>query len=596
MVNYLRKSKKNKPNKEKRIKKSIKPKALFHFFHLIRGKILITFTILMAIIISMQILSYINITNLENNLREFAEENLQQQMHINSLASDIAKLSSHEQTYLITGDEKFLQLYEETKERIHTNLTSVEASFRNQDEELKIVGLIQQFYANYLSYSKSTIEVRQKYGYENAAKLFANSGSQNFKGYIDENTGKLIQILEQRNEKTISDLEQFAFASKIMISALTGVAVILTISLGYILSKSIRRNTKKINESILDIAQAGGDLTRRVNVKTKDEFSLIANSTNVLIESISALVKRVSNLADNVSGSSQELMALADENARTIDFIADSTMNIASDSSEILNSIGSAGNEMQNLEQSMHILDEKAREVQQAASEMKDAAHQGSRSVNHSANVMLEIEETMATTSDTVEKLGERSKNITSIISTITAIAEQTNLLALNAAIEAARAGEHGRGFAVVAAEVRKLAEQSQKAAKEVSAIVGSIQTEVNSIIEQNHTGVEKVIRGVEVTNETTNSLQNILLQTEKTSDILTQMVTQIEQTLNNSHSVTTSFVHVAAIADNTAANTERSAAAASQGSASMEEINASAVELASQADHLRSVVNEFKI
>lgn len=544
----------------------------------------------------MQILSYINITNLENNLREFAEENLQQQMHINSLASDIAKLSSHEQTYLITGDEKFLQLYEETKERIHTNLTSVEASFRNQDEELKIVGLIQQFYANYLSYSKSTIEVRQKYGYENAAKLFANSGSQNFKGYIDENTGKLIQILEQRNEKTISDLEQFAFASKIMISALTGVAVILTISLGYILSKSIRRNTKKINESILDIAQAGGDLTRRVNVKTKDEFSLIANSTNVLIESISALVKRVSNLADNVSGSSQELMALADENARTIDFIADSTMNIASDSSEILNSIGSAGNEMQNLEQSMHILDEKAREVQQAASEMKDAAHQGSRSVNHSANVMLEIEETMATTSDTVEKLGERSKNITSIISTITAIAEQTNLLALNAAIEAARAGEHGRGFAVVAAEVRKLAEQSQKAAKEVSAIVGSIQTEVNSIIEQNHTGVEKVIRGVEVTNETTNSLQNILLQTEKTSDILTQMVTQIEQTLNNSHSVTTSFVHVAAIADNTAANTERSAAAASQGSASMEEINASAVELASQADHLRSVVNEFKI
>ncbi|WP_353056554.1 methyl-accepting chemotaxis protein [Solibacillus isronensis] len=596
MVNYLRKSKKTKPNKEKLRKNPIKPKALFHFFHLIRGKILIAFTILMAIIISMQILSYINITNLEKNLREFAEENLKQQMHINSLASDIAKLSSHEQTYLITGDEKFLQLYEETKDRINTNLTSVETSFKNQDEELKILGLIQQFYANYLSYSKSTIEVRQKYGYENAAKLFANSGSQNFKGYIDENTGKLIQILEQRNEKTISDLEQFAFASKIMISALTGIAVILTISLGYILSKSIRRNTKKINESILDIAQAGGDLTRRVNVKTKDEFSVIGDSTNILIDSISALVKRVSNLAENVSGSSQELMALADENARTIDFIADSTMKIASDSSEILNSIGSSGNEMQKLEQSMHVLDGKAREVQRAASEMKDAAHQGSRSVNHSSIVMLEIEETMATTSDTVEKLGEKSKNITSIISSITAIAEQTNLLALNAAIEAARAGEHGRGFAVVAAEVRKLAEQSQKAAKEVSAIVGSIQTEVKSIIEQNHTGVEKVIRGVEVTNETTNSLQNILLQTEKTSDILTEMVAQIEQTLNNSHGVTTSFVHVAAIADNTAVNTERSAAAASKGSASMEEINASAVELASQADHLRSVVNEFKI
>ena len=172
MVNYLRNSKKTKPIKEKLRKNTSKPKALFHFFHLIRGKILIAFTILMAIIISMQILSYINITNLEKNLREFAAENLKQQMHINNLASDIAKLSSHEQTYLITGDEKFLQLYEESKERIHTNLTSIETSFKNQDEELKILGLIQQFYTNYLSFSKSTIEIRQKYGFENAAKLF----------------------------------------------------------------------------------------------------------------------------------------------------------------------------------------------------------------------------------------------------------------------------------------------------------------------------------------------------------------------------------------------------------------------------------------
>lgn len=203
--------------------------------------------------------------------------------------------------------------------------------------------------------------------------------------------------------------------------------------------------------------------------------------------------------------------------------------------------------------------------------------------------------ETMASTSTTVEKLGRKSDDITSIISTITAIAEQTNLLALNAAIEAARAGEHGQGFAVVAKEVRKLAEQSRRAASEVSLIVRSIQTEVNSIITQNKTGVQKVIRGVEVTNETTESLHNILQQTEKTSKILSYMVVQIEQTLKHSQDVTSSFIHVSAIAENTAANTEHSATAATQGSASMQEINASAVELAAQADDLRSVVTEFK-
>ena len=595
-MNFLRKRKKTKPIAEKTTNKQKTKKSNFKFLHLIRGRILLAFSVLMAIILAMQVLSYINITNLENSLRDFADENLKQQMLINDLASDIAKLSSHEQTYLITGEEKYLTLYEETKEVINTNLTTVQNSLEDQEEEMKLVALVQQFYTNYLSYSKSTIEVRQKYGYENAAKMFKSSGSQSFKSYIDENTSKLIQMLQERNEETLASLEEFALASKISFFVLAGIAMILTISLGYILSKSIRRNTIAINNSILDIAQAGGDLTRRVQVKTKDEFAQIAGSTNILIDSISKLIKRVSNLAENVSGSSEELMALADENARTIDSIANSTQDIASDSHEILSSIGKAANEMQKLEHSMHELNDKALEVQIAATAMQKAAHYGSNSVTQSSNVMLEIEETMATTTATVENLGRKSDDITSIISTITAIAEQTNLLALNAAIEAARAGEHGRGFAVVADEVRKLAEQSQLAASEVSTIVSSIQKEVNSIIAQNETGVKKVIRGVEVTNETTDSLQNILQQTEKTSEILATMVAQIEQTLNNSQDVTSSFVHVAAIAENTAINTEKSAAAATQGSASMQEINASAVELAAQADDLRSVVGQFKI
>ncbi|MCH7322603.1 methyl-accepting chemotaxis protein [Solibacillus sp. MA9] len=549
----------------------------------------------MTIIIAMQILSYINITNLQNNLREFSDENLEQQMLINTLVTDIAKLSSHEQGYIITGDNYHLTSYEDLKETINANLSTIQSSLENQEEEIKLVVLIQQFYDNYLSYSKSTIEVRQKYGYENAAIMFKTSGSQSFKNYIDENTSKLIKMLQQRNEETLSDLEQFALASKISFFVLSGIALFISVTLGYILWKSILRNTNAINHSILDIAQAGGDLTRRVEVKTKDEFAHIAYSTNILIESISKLVKRVSNLAENVSSSSQGLMGLAEENARTIDSIANSTLDIANDSNEILTSISKSANEMNKLEISIHELNNKAFEVQLAATAMQQSAQLGSNSVTQSSNVMLEIEETMASTSATVEKLGRKSDDITSIISTITAIAEQTNLLALNAAIEAARAGEHGRGFAVVAKEVRKLAEQSQQAASEVSSIVRSIQTEVNSIITQNETGVQKVIRGVEVTNETTESLHNILQQTEKTSEILSYMGIQIEQTLKHSQDVTSSFIYVSAIAENTAANTELSATAATQGSASMQEINASAVELAAQADDLRSVVAEFK-
>lgn len=583
--------------KAKNVKETVSKKSNPKFVHLIRGRIVLAFSVLMAIIIAMQILSYINITNLQNNLRKFADENLEQQMHINNLVTDIAKLSSHEQGYIITGDTYHLTSYEDLKETINANLSTIQSSLENQAEELNLVVVIQQYYANYLSYSKATIEVRQNSGYENAATMFKASGSQSLKNYIDENTSKLIQMLQQRNEETLSDLEQFALASNISFFVLSGIALFITLTLGYVLCKSIRLNTNAINHSILDIAQAGGDLTRRVEVKTKDEFAQIALSTNSLIESIAKLVKRVSNLAENVSSSSQELMTLADENARTIDSIANSTQDIANDSNEILTSISKSANEMNKLEISMHELNNKAMEVQLAATAMQQSAQLGSHSVTQSSNVMLEIEETMANrVQPKIQALGQKSDEITSIIGTITAISEQTNLLALNAAIEAARAGENGKGFAVVADEVRKLAEQSKKAASEVKGIVTFIQQEVQSMVAINDSAVRDVIRGVEVTNETTSALQNILLQTEHTTGILSEMMTQIENTLMYSQGVTTTFIEVDAIAQKTASSTEISASAAMQGSASMQEINASVVELANQADDLRKVVSTFKI
>jgi methyl-accepting chemotaxis protein len=573
---------------------SIAKKA--RFWDLIRGKIVLIFSLLIIMLIAMLTVSSNNLKTLQSELKEFTEKDMAEQLQVNQLATDISKMANAEQSYVITEKDTYLNTYKAKKDAIKTSLNNLDKSFKGREKEMTSLSSIEQFYNTYIQYSERIVKARDESGIEIAQRLIMAGNGKTAMDYIDVHIGMMNELLASQNAAQIKKLESETNRSLLAFLILTTFSVLLAITFGIFLYKSIRRNTFVINSSILEIANAGGDLTRRVKVKTNDEFAQIAGSTNTLIESISDLVKRVRDLAENVSSSGQELMASADETSHTIQSIADTTNEIAAGSEQTMRSMTLAVQKMNLLEESARYLSLDAQQVIKATDQMKEAALEGGQTVQHSSNVMLSIEETMANTTETVEALGKKSNEITSIIKTITAIAEQTNLLALNAAIEAARAGEHGRGFAVVADEVRKLAEQSQNAAKEVTGIVSSIQQEVKAIVKQNHDGVQTVIRGVEVANETNSSLEKIMSQTNDTIQIIEKMVNQIEHTLTYSQEVASSFVEVNLIAENTASNSETSAAAAEQGSAAMQEINASAVELSEQADQLRRVVNEFKI
>ena len=589
-ISLFKKSK----NKKRKLKVNHPTKA--SFLHSIRGRVLIIFTVLILVLISMLVLTSTKMFSAQQALEKFTNVDIKEQMMVNQVATDIAQLANAEQSYIITGKNDYMASYKKYKDSTITNIKELYKTYESRPEELQKIQSIDQFFTTYLQYSDRVIKIRDEKDLESAQKLVNTGNGKTAMNYVDVHIEAMNEILAKNNAAQIELLKKENTTSLIIFIALTTFSVLLTLSFGIFLFYSIKRNTNAINRSILDIAQAGGDLTRRVKVRSKDEFSEIANSTNVLIASIADLVRRVRELTVNVSASGQELMASSDETALTIQSIADSTNEIASGSDQTLKSMTEAIQKMNSLEEATRYLNNDAQSVKTATDQMIEAAQKGGESVQHSSNVMMSIEETMANTTQTVESLGIKSNEITSIIKTITTIAEQTNLLALNAAIEAARAGEHGRGFAVVADEVRKLAEQSQKAAKEVTGIVTSIQSEVTSIVQQNHEGVESVIRGVEVANETNASLDQIMNQTNETISIIDKMVRQIEKTLNFSQDVAASFIEVTQIAENTASNTETSAAAAEQGSAAMQEINASAVELSHQADELSKVVNEFKL
>lgn len=563
---------------------------------LIRGRIIINFSILTIILAAMLVVSYTNMNRLQTELKTFTGESLDQQLQVNNLAGEIAKLSNVEQSFIITGSQIFLNQYDEQQQIIENSIAKLHKTFNKKGEEKDRIDSIEQFYSNYLTYSKRVIDSRKTNGMESAQRIVLVGTGTKAMSYVDIHIGMMNDILAKKNAKQIKSLNTSTQISMTLFFTLTLASIVLVLISGTILFRSIKKNTFKINNSIQEMASAGGDLTKRVEVKNKDEFGQIATSTNSLIESIAVLIRNVRQLSENVSASGQQLTSSAQENAATIQEIAHSTSEIASSSEQTIRSMHSSSQKMSLLEESSKLLSNDAANLKTTASKMQNAAQAGYSSVQQSANSMLQIEETMANTNQTVTGLGESSSQITTIIATITSVAEQTNLLALNAAIEAARAGEHGKGFAVVADEVRKLAEQSQLAAREVSSIVHTIQEKISLIVRQNEEGVKSVIQGVEVANTTTTTLDEIVKQTKDTFATIELMVERIAQTESVSQDVMESFIEVTTMAEHAASQTDQSAAAAEQASASIQEIHASSEELSHQADALRDLVNEFKI
>jgi methyl-accepting chemotaxis protein len=195
-----------------------------------------------------------------------------------------------------------------------------------------------------------------------------------------------------------------------------------------------------------------------------------------------------------------------------------------------------------------------------------------------------------------IEDLSARSERIGGIVTTITGIAEQTNLLALNAAIEAARAGEQGRGFAVVAEEVRKLAEESQAAAKSISALVAEIRAETERTVAVVEAGAERGEIGASTVAEARDAFARIAASVEVVSERVSQVSTAVAQIAGGAAQVSTDIVEVATVAEQSSATVQQVSASAEETSATTQQIAASAQELSRTARELDELVGRFTL
>jgi methyl-accepting chemotaxis protein len=207
-------------------------------------------------------------------------------------------------------------------------------------------------------------------------------------------------------------------------------------------------------------------------------------------------------------------------------------------------------------------ISENSNEAAKASSEASEIAHGGGEVVGQTLEIMRVIASSVSGTATKIEELGKGSERIGKIIGVIDDIADQTNLLALNAAIEAARAGEQGRGFAVVADEVRKLAERTSTATKEITGMIEDIQRETARAVEAMKDGTKHVELGVQSTQQAGKALQEIIGASDKVGDMVTHIATAATEQASATEEVNRNVEQISAITADTATGAGESARA----------------------------------
>ncbi len=363
-------------------------------------------------------------------------------------------------------------------------------------------------------------------------------------------------------DEVLSDLKSLRYQGGILILIFSTIFIVIIIFLGNMIAGPLKEFTQKF------IKGGEGDLTQTIEYISNDEIGVLSQSFNKFMENLSSMIRELKGVILSLKGASDELKESSSDFSR-----------IANEQREQIIAISSSIEEMS---ATARDIAKNAEDAKELSIQSEKVSNEGMEEIEKMKKAMDNILSSLGMLEEVITNLDKSSQKIGEIVVVINEIADQTNLLALNAAIEAARAGEHGRGFAVVADEVRKLAERTGKATKEIEEIILSVQKETESSISAMKKTKEETYKGKEIS--------------DKSTEILGRIVENAKGLLGINEQIASAIIEMAQTVEDISKNMMIVSDSASQTSEAVESLIKTSEKLLENTKILEHLTENFKV
>ncbi len=510
----------------------------------LRMKLGIGFGTLLLILTAMGIEAY-RTTDKLGTLSDDVEDRSHKVVLAQTISLAVMKESSGTRGFLLIHREDTLERYEQGKREYKESMDALSGIVRSEEGK-RLLAEVQRSYDAFLAIVENEIalyragKIKQAMAIISGPALTANKElAKAIDDYIAHEEKAKKEIVDEQNA-TESEARTIALS-------LAGVGILVGLGVAVLTARSV---TGAISRMVAVIQEIGANnlTVDDLEINSQDEIGQAGLSLNSMKNSLREIMQNIAGTAEHVASASEELSSSATLQAQGAETQTNQAAQVAT--------------AMQEMSSTVLQVSENSNKAAEASRQAADTARRGGAIVEETLSKMRTIAESVSATAKKMEELGKSSDQIGRIAGVIDDIADQTNLLALNAAIEAARAGEQGRGFAVVADEVRKLAERTTTATKEIAQMIQTIQGETKAAVIAMEEGTKQVEDGVKTTGQAGDALKEIIHMSEQVGEMITHIATAATEQSSASEEVNNNMDQIAKLVKESADGAQQSAKA----------------------------------